>query len=225
MEKIRHQFLRNAVAHEIQRYIQESGLTPGTQLPAERDLMTQLGVGRSSLREGLRVLEGLGIIEVRRNRGSFIVEPKPQTDTVSLGDLVREQRDLLDLIDVRQSLEELSVQLAVQNATTDDLAAIERHLNDIEDLARQGEDNSLADWAFHRSVYAASHNRVLIHTIESISHLFFQLWNRPFGRTMFRDTWDLHRPIYEAIRDQDTLRAKRAVRKLLQVVRDEIELI
>ena len=115
--------LSDKAVGQIKALIEEGRLKPGDKLPSERALMKLLSVSRASLREAFRVLEALGLIEVRTGIGAFVV----QTDAGALPNewttlLMNTQQEMFDLLDVREALEAKAAALAAQKASAEDCA-------------------------------------------------------------------------------------------------------
>lgn len=223
MKPIRHEHIRTAVAREIQAYIQEVNLQAGDKLPPERELAESLGVGRSSLREAFRLLEAVGVIEVRRTLGAFVSHPNATLRVDAIANLTSEKRDLLDLLRVRGALEKLASEAAAEVASNEDLTEMERCLVALEDDVSNGRNGLKSDLQFHESIYHAAHNRALSYAAEAMRSELLPLWDRPLGNeALFLDSWHLHRPIFDAIATHDSAAAGRAVDALIAFVERRI---
>ncbi|PKL97574.1 MAG: transcriptional regulator GlcC, partial [Gammaproteobacteria bacterium HGW-Gammaproteobacteria-7] len=111
----------DVVAERIERLIVDGVLKVGQALPSERRLCEKLGISRSALREGLRVLRGRRIIETSQGRGSFVAELSGNHDASPLMHLFNSQpRTLYDLLEVRALLESESARLAALRGTDAD---------------------------------------------------------------------------------------------------------
>ncbi|ACJ32880.1 Transcriptional regulator, GntR family [Anoxybacillus flavithermus WK1] len=112
---------------QIHRMIEEAGLQPGDRLPSERELADRLGVGRSSVREALRALELLGLIETRRGEGTFM---KPFGDhqlIQLLGSFILQgNQEKRDLIETKVLIERICLQLTCERLTDEKLERIKR---------------------------------------------------------------------------------------------------
>jgi len=93
--------LHVSVQESLRAYVHDNGLAPGTLLPAEGELAAQLGVSRNSLREGIKALESLGILETRRGIGVFVkafsFEPLLANLAYGLGGALREVEEVLEI--------------------------------------------------------------------------------------------------------------------------------
>src|SRR2546426_12570608 len=120
------------VAEQIQRLVAEGTLKAGDRLPAERDLARQFGVGRSSLRDAIRTLETMGVVESRHGAGTVIRDLDADALVIPLANaLMRKRQMVSELLEVRRMIEPALAGRAARNATPEELA----HMEDI--LRRQ----------------------------------------------------------------------------------------
>ena len=112
------------VADELRAYILHNELAPGDKLPPERVFLEQLGVSRSSLREAVRVLATLRLVEVRHGDGMYVGQGV-DADSSALFDAT-EEHALRNLVETRLGVELAAVTAAAQRLTDDDIAALER---------------------------------------------------------------------------------------------------
>lgn len=223
----------DAVAERIERLIIDGVLKVGQPLPSERRLCEKLGVSRSALREGLRALRGVGIIETMHGVGSFVARLSAERDQSPLIHLFGSQpRTLYDLLEVRALLEGEAARLAAMRGTSADFVMIRRHYEDM--VSAQSAEGSLppediarADHAFHRAINDASHNPVLVHTLQSLSELMLHtvlasvnnLYHRPAGKRVIDRQ---HDRLYKAIMERRPERAERVAREHINSVRENI---
>lgn len=163
------------VAERVERLIVDGVLKVGQALPSERRLVEKLGCSRSALREGLRILRGRGIIDTEQGRGSFVADLTGQSGATPLMHLFGSQpRTLFDLLEVRALLEAESARLAAIRGTEADFIMIRRRYDEM--VSAQGAATDTAthahlDHAFHLAICEASHNPVLVHTLQSLTDL------------------------------------------------------
>ncbi|MFY0989889.1 transcriptional regulator GlcC [Halomonas sp. C05BenzN] len=202
----------DSVAARVEQLILDGVFRPGQLLPSERRLCDKLGVSRSSLREGLRILRSKGIIETRHGRGSMVAHLLPSRDHSPLMHLFRSHpRTLFDLLEVRALLEGESARLAASRGTPADRVLITRRYQEMVDYVTGAETvdvEKLArlDHAFHLAICQASHNPVLVHTLQSLTDLLLSsvfasvknLYHRPGPREMLnRQHARLHRAVVQ----------------------------
>src|ERR1700759_3555456 len=116
------------IVEQIKTMIREGRLAPGDQLPPERDLTRQLGVGRVSVRDALRMLEAHGLIEVRvgARGGAFVTAPAPSLVSEGFADMLRmAEAPPAEVPEMRLIFELAMLPLAVERADEDDLAELE----------------------------------------------------------------------------------------------------
>jgi GntR family transcriptional repressor for pyruvate dehydrogenase complex len=152
------------------RLIAELGndLKPGDVLPPERTLMTRYGVGRSSIREALRMLESRGLIESRFT-GTFVVAPSTTPLNRSL-DLLLAAREggLGKLFEVRRILEGEAAALAAERRSDAHLAALNAAIEEMADVLDSEAAYIAADVQFHLTVAQATDNPVIVHLMHAI---------------------------------------------------------
>jgi GntR family transcriptional repressor for pyruvate dehydrogenase complex len=143
-------------------------LRPGDPLPPERELTETFGVGRSSVREALRMLESRGLIESKGN-GTFIVAGFNNPLNHSLGLLLTvDEADLRELFEMRRILEGEVAGLAAARRTDHDLERMEDAIADMEAGLASEHDYIAADVRFHVTVAEATGNRVAAHLMHAI---------------------------------------------------------
>lgn len=166
--------IADAVAERIECLIMDGVLKAGQALPSERRLTEKLGVSRTALREGLRILRARGIIHTTQGKGSYVA-PISQVDAGPLMHLFHSQpRTLYDLLEVRALLEGESARLAAIRGTEADFILIRRRFQAMNEAHAHDTDiatHAHLDHAFHLAVCEASHNAVLTHTLQSLTDL------------------------------------------------------
>ncbi len=208
------------VAAKIEELILEGVFRPGQLLPSERRLCERLGVSRASLREGLRILRSKSIIETRQGRGSVVASLLPMHQQGPLMHLFRDHpRTLFDLLEVRALLEGESAYLAARRGTSMDRVLITRRYQEMAEYVEYAEPidvEQLArfDHAFHLAISQASHNPVLVHTLQSLTDLLLSsvfasvkhLYHRPAPRAMINHQ---HQQLFETVLAGDADGARR----------------
>jgi GntR family transcriptional repressor for pyruvate dehydrogenase complex len=155
------------IVEQIRESILTGALAPGDRLPNERDLCTNFGVSRPTLREALRVLEALGLVEIRRGRGGGIFAQEPGRELIGLAleSLVRfSTASALDLVDFRLSFESENAAVAAQRRTDEDvetlreIARVYSHLSE----GSRWQEMAAIDVEFHSAVATATQNQISI---------------------------------------------------------------
>jgi len=140
----------------------EGRYLPGSKLPNENELSADLQVSRTTLREAISFLVAQGVLEIRRGRGTFVVEELPAAgvDLTALADM-RSRVRAKDLFEMRLIFEPATVALACLRATDEELEQIRKKAERVERIAAEGGDWPLADQEFHWAIIKASHNEYM----------------------------------------------------------------
>ncbi|MBO8163693.1 MAG: FadR family transcriptional regulator [Brevibacillus sp.] len=147
---------------QIHEIVKRNNLRVGDKLPSERELSDQLGVGRSSVREALRALELLGLIETRRGEGTFLKHYRHNRLIDVLGFFIlRDYKTKKDLVEMRKLLELDAVRLACRRATEKHFEEMERILAAAWERVERGEIPTEEDYLFHRVICRSSRNSIL----------------------------------------------------------------
>ena len=145
-------------------------LQPGQKLPREPDLAASLGLSRSSLREAVRALSLVRILDVRQGDGTYVSDLSAESLVDTLSFIVEFQHDssILELLDVRRILEPAACARAAEKMTSAELVELQQILEAVTTESPVAE-LVQADVEFHRAITAASGNSVLASLIESLS--------------------------------------------------------
>lgn len=227
LEPIKKTSVSDAVVARIRDSISRGELKPGDQLPPERDLAIQLGVSRLAMREGLKVLAAMGLVDARQGEGTFITRPTSRSllDPAVAGPLL-DAAEMLELVEARTVLEVEIVGLAARRASPEHLAALEARMHTMTENLAAGADFLQADLEFHETILAAAGNRILSRIYGNINDLVFHLLeethNAPgSGERAVRS----HREILASVKARDETRARRAMRTHMANVRADLELL
>jgi GntR family transcriptional repressor for pyruvate dehydrogenase complex len=193
---------------KIKELISSGEFTAGARLPTERELTQRFGLSRSSLREAVRALALVGVLESRVGDGTYVTTLEPDLLLTGIGfvsDLASGE-SLLEIHAIRRLLEPEATRMATPNLTGDDLAALERCLEQM--AAAEGVPAFIdADTAFHRIILDACGNGALSSLIQNLSSgtLRARLWQSLVERSATKATLAAHRAIYDALvaRDAD----------------------
>lgn len=147
----------------------------GDRIPAERELCQQLGVGRASLREALKALEIMGMIETRLGDGTFVCNRSEFFSRPLLWAIMgSDQESVQELIEARRLMEVELAGLAAERATGEDIQRMERHIKDMEKAVNEPDAFLEADLSFHVAIGEATHNRILLNALHLIRNLMRQ---------------------------------------------------
>jgi GntR family transcriptional repressor for pyruvate dehydrogenase complex len=225
-QKIESNRLSDEAVRQIRALIDQGTFKPGDKLPSERELIKELAVSRTSIREALRILEGLGLIEVRPGVGAYVLD-RTEHDLAHVWKslLISHKQEFIDLLEVREALETKAASLAAQMIDAEGLALLAESLGKMGESARTN-DPALAveaDNEFHERLSKITQNNFLIQLNESIIGAvlesrfgYFQQPNR------IELSWQQHCRVYEALQRHD---ADAAVAAMREHVRNSIEAI
>lgn len=210
----RHSSLAEVVLDQILARMSDNSLRPGERLPNETELARLFQVGRSSVREALRVLVVMRLIETRPGRGAYVLR-KPAGLLPAAGSHVGvaqhlERMAMQDLLEAREAIEGRAAELAAERATRTEIRDIERCALAVERKVSAGKSYFRANLEFHVAVAKASHNQIFA---ESVRELLGQL--RSFRERLMaeepimreRDVAE-HGAMLEAIKAGNGIRAR-----------------
>jgi GntR family transcriptional repressor for pyruvate dehydrogenase complex len=209
----------------VRTQIERGALRPGDRLPAERDLATQLGVSRPTVRAGLRALAALGVVRSRHGSGTYIPDGppalggEPLSFLAALHGFTHQQ-----MYEARRLLEVGAAGLAAERATPDQIATLAEEVTCLFAAFDDPQLFLVHDINFHRGVSAASGNPIIASLMEMVSALFYEERRKTAGRTtmrQLRDAAEMHRRIYQAIRARDPEAARTAMNEHLTTASEQ----
>jgi DNA-binding FadR family transcriptional regulator len=214
--QINRKSLAQEVADQLRAAIVAGTYKTGEQLPTEPELMKQFGVGRSSIREAIRILANSALLRVQQGVGTFIEAHAGITEPFHQR-LKRAEAE--DLDEVRQLLEMKIAEKAAANHTPAAIKKIKAALDKRNKLAKTGplEDCIQADIDFHMSIAEAAGNPILTDLYHSFS-LQLKSWFLKISPNLdaFRDTDILHRELYESIKARDGQKAWDCIAQIIR---------
>jgi GntR family transcriptional repressor for pyruvate dehydrogenase complex len=223
-----HQSIRNTaggrVAEYVLKMIQAGRLKPGDRLPPERDLAEQVGVSRASLRSGLRSLQAMGVMNARQGSGTYIVAGPPRLGEGPLRFLAALHGFTHDqMFEARSVLEVGASYLAAANATPEQMAALADEVAGLFASINDPKEYLLHDVQFHRAVAAASGNPVLATLVDTLAQLVWETRRETVVQsTNLKESAEMHRRIYRAIRARDVERARYEMAEHLEKARQAL---
>lgn len=201
------------IIRQIKAMIAEGRLKSGDQLPPERDLAEKFLVSRTSVREALRALESVGLIEIRPGEGTFVREISVEALVEPLALVLLSQREMIgELFEARRLLEPAIAGLAARRATRDEVQEMERILDEQAKAIAAGNTGLAQDAAFHVAIGTAAHNRAITRIVHAVMDLLAQSREESIS-TPGRPTrsHEDHRRILDAVRAGNAAGAERAM--------------
>jgi len=205
------------ICRKLVTHLLRGDWTEGDRVPAERELCQQLGVGRASLREALKALEIMGMIETRLGEGTFVCARSEFLSRPLLWAITgSNEADTHELVEARKLIEVEMAGLAAERADADELKAIGKCLDDMELTKGRPEQFLEADLNFHLAIGTAAHNRILMNALHLIRNLLRQ-W---IGQTVQLNTvpdeaQEQHSQIFMAIAKRNPAAARETMKKHL----------
>jgi DNA-binding FadR family transcriptional regulator len=196
---------------KIKGMIVSGALRPGDRLPKESELAADLGLSRNSLREAVRALALMRILDVRQGDGTYVTSLDPQLLLEALSFVVDFHRDdtVLEFLAVRRILEPAATAMASARITGDELSVLDRQLDEL------GPDPSVeelvaSDLDFHRGIVQHSGNSVLLSLLDGLSGptTRARIWRGLTQQDAVSRTLHEHRAILAALRDRDAEAAR-----------------
>ena len=199
--------MNRAIRDEITALILGRGLRSGDALPTETELVEALGVSRNSVREALKALQALDIVEIRHGHGTYVgrLSLDPLADGLTfraLHDIGRELRSMEEIVEVREALEGALIQRVARSGT--DLSALDEVIRRMEERAAAGRTFAAEDREFHDLLYRSLDNALVTQLLQAFWDVFHRV-NHRLGVTDPDpvETVRKHRAIVTALRDRD----------------------
>jgi len=212
----------DVVIEQLKEYFLSDAIKAGDKLPTDKQLCETLRVGRSTVREAIRVLQVMGFVKIIPGRGAFLERKSLDAATTPIIKWISEHRlEIRDIVEIRLSLETLAARLAIERATAEDLKRIDQFRLEYEKALDNKDYGDLGrlDQDFHQAIVTATHNDLLI-TLNNIVMIAFSEYRaHSFQiKTHAANAIIPHREIMSAIKSKDIEVAQLQVRRHLQRV-------
>jgi GntR family transcriptional repressor for pyruvate dehydrogenase complex len=208
------------IIEQVRDLITSGRLKPGDRLPAERELAQILSVSRSAVREAIRALESLGIVEARAGEGTFVATPpEGQERDPFIAILSRAWSTQRKLFEVRQVIEPDLAALAARRATAEHIEKLRSILNEQEAEIRNGQSGGKQDTMFHYATAEATGNEVLVQIMDSLMDLLSKTREASLQHDERRvQSLKQHQAILRAIEERKPLAAERRMREHIHAI-------
>lgn len=211
---IERKLLSQEIIQRILDEIRAGNINPGDSLPSERELAFQFGVSRPSVREALRVLTHMRVIEVRHGDGNYISSLAPQDLAQPLEEILQLLNDVtcLEILEARCYIEGAIAALAAEQADDDTMAELDDSLARAEACVEDPEAFLKADLELHNIIVEATQNPILVSLNASIVSMGIETR----GRTVYipgvrEQALEHHKEIVDAIRKKDPELSRKAM--------------
>ena len=217
------------IVDQIKQLILDGQIKPGDKLPSERHLVESFRVSRASIREALSALEMMGLLEVKTGEGAYIRQLQADSMAASLTRaLSMEKGSVLELLEVRKMIEVQAAGYAADRITNVELDELESILNSMRmNLYKIGKIGERADHSFHYNIAKATHNKITIRLMDTISdhlqHLIKASRSKLYeGKYTPEILYEEHVKILLALKRRDVNEAREQMIRHLEGVEEEI---
>ncbi len=216
----------SVVLHVIERIkeaLLNKELRPGDFLPSETELAKSLGVGKTSIREAIKMLQALGIVEVKRGQGT-IIRKTPGDEFINsiIFQFVVQDGDPNDIVQLRTMFEPAYTVMAMETATEEDIENLKKIHQHLEMSIKQKTQTAEEDLAFHRAILQSTHNPFVIWIGEAI----LQIFRTTMRRSMMMNpkaTLEYHQSILEAFCQKDEKRLRESLAVSFEQWKDPVD--
>ncbi|MEO9174604.1 MAG: FadR/GntR family transcriptional regulator [Gaiellales bacterium] len=209
-------------AEKIKELITSGAFPPGSQLPPERDLCLRLAVSRPTLREAIRSLGAMGVLQSRQGAGTYVTDLASVTLAEPLRFMIGlNSRSLVDLADVRRLLESGAAELAASQIEDDELGQLAAIIETLHGPPLEASQMHELDARFHRVIHVAAQNGLLLALLDGMSGLADRSRAITGRQPGLRETTiRSHARIYDALEAHDPVASRSAMLEHLDAVRD-----
>lgn len=210
------------VVNHIRGMIEDGTLKPGEKIPPEREFAQKLKISRASLRTGIGYMAAMGIMKVRHGVGTFIAEGPPEIGRSSLGLLgALHGFKSWQMFEARLLLEGKMAALAAERGKEEHFTQLAEEVAEMYATVDDPEEYLIHDVRFHRTIAVASGNPILASLMETITSALYDGRRKTVSLTRsLRDSADVHREIYRAIRGRNSAEAQRLMERHIQHAKD-----
>ena len=216
-----HSQLTMQVVDHVRKLVASGELKPGDRLPPERELARKLKISRSSLRAGIGFLSAMGVLKSRHGAGTFVATGPPALDSSSLTVLGALHGFLpWQMFEARLVIESSVAGLAAERATGEHLAELAEEVAEMYAALDDPQEYLIHDIRFHRTIARASGNPILGALMETITASLYDTRRMTVNNTSdLKESAELHREIFRAIRSRNPQNARHAMEQHLNLAR------
>jgi len=207
------------VVNHVRSLIEDGTLKPGDKIPPERDFARTLNISRASLRAGIGYLAALGVLKIKHGVGTFIADGPPEFNQASLSFIgALHGFQSWQMFEARILLESGLAALAAERGREEHHAAMAEEVAEMFASMEDPGEYLIHDVLFHRIIAQASGNPILAAIMETVTSSMYDRRRKTVERaTDLRESAEMHRQIYRAIRARKPLEARRMMEQHLQM--------
>jgi GntR family transcriptional repressor for pyruvate dehydrogenase complex len=216
-----HSQLTLQVVDHVRGLIASGALRPGDRLRPERELARELKISRSSLRAGIGFLSAMGVLKSRHGAGTFVSSGPPALDSSSLSVLGALHGFLpWQMFEARQVIEASVASLAAERATDEHIAELAEEVAEMYAALGDPHEYLIHDVRFHRTIGRAAGNPILAALMETITANLYDNRSLTVANSKdLKESAEMHREIYRAIRSHNPPQAKASMEQHLNLAR------
>ena len=207
------------VVDHIRSLMEKGTLQPGDQIPPEREFATSLKISRASLRTGINYLAAMGVLKVRHGVGTFVADGPPEFDKASLSLMgVLHGFQSWQMFEARLILESSLAELAAERSNDEHHAALSEEVAEMFASLDNPTEYLIHDVRFHRIISQASGNPILATLMETITSALYDDRRKTVEHSRnLRESAEIHRELYRAIRTRNPAEARRLMEHHLRM--------
>lgn len=210
--------LSEAAVEQIKKLISNKGMKLGDKLPSERELVSKLQISRTSVREALRMLEIMGLVEIKPGKGAYIKELTSDLSIPLTSWISGHKESLRNFFEVRLALEPAAAGLAALRATSKDIRKLKENVTGFHEYLDREDLLGIiqSDIAFHRIIGAATRNKTMQLFTDTITSVLIDTWKAALRiKDRPKQTGREHSKILKAIMGGEKLKAQKAMERHL----------
>lgn len=207
MKPIHKVSVTDQTVEKLKELIQTEGYQIGDRLPTQAEIGAILNIGRSAVREAIRVLEAEGVVEVLCGKGVFIINPIGNEKQSAEDWYEQNKTRITDFVNVRGAMEPLAIKLAMERATPEDMEKIHEKLLAFERAMESGDPSVMetTDYEFHKAILETSRNQFILNIMDNINWLQRELRRESFkSHQEGLNAQEGHRKMYDAMVNSQT---------------------
>ena len=168
---------------------------PGTKLPNEYELISEMQVSRNSLREAVKILTAMGIVEIRRGDGTYVCsQVNPSAFDNVVYSIVSGQSTSGEMLELRQILDDATVRLAIEKITPEELERLEKNVQEMKNAIRSNDSETAqeCDFRFHMMLIESCKNVFFIRIVKGV----YSIFKSSIGENVYLEKVDSQAPVY-----------------------------
>ena len=212
---------------QIRNAITSGRFKMGQKLPSEFELMEELNVSRNSLREAMKILSAMGVVEIRRGDGTYICDNiKPRVMDNVIYSVLMESSSAEEIIELRQTLDEDVLKLAMHKCTDEQISNLEKLIEGMRASFKEGNISRAAqlDYQFHLYLTECCQNKLLSHIVNGVYGLFENsIENNIRTESLFAQADQHHQEMVDCLKAKDDARVSEVISHSLSSWKENVK--